>query len=241
LDEVRIFVGAAGNESGYNPTAKTLAGRSAVWDLDGAGDATVKLNYRLNAGSGAGDMFLLVPEAAFAGSSANGFVYLYSKFSGANAGFEEWAVRAAGSGAGTGGDTGQPASTASLSGSVYYDADYSGVRDAGDIGLAGVTIQLQGTDYLGQTVVLTTTTDSNGFFTFANLAPGTYSILRTSDPVYQTDDGQNLVDGLNNIGSLGGTAQETDGVSVDGIVDIVVGEGQNGTDYGFGLTAQQPY
>src|SRR5262245_21599094 len=91
LDELRLYVGSAGNLTGYNAATKMLAGLPAVYDMDGAGDVTVKMDYRLNPGSGGGDVTVLIPDAAFAGASANSFVYLYSKFGvtwGANSGFE---------------------------------------------------------------------------------------------------------------------------------------------------------
>ena len=52
-----------------------------------------KLNYRLNSGSGSGDMFFYVRNSLFTG--ANTWVYLYSSFGSPNNnndGFEEWAV-----------------------------------------------------------------------------------------------------------------------------------------------------
>src|SRR5439155_21409566 len=67
LDQVRLYVGSAGNLHEYDPAAKTLAGLTPVYDLDGGGDGWVKLDYRLNPGSGGGDMLMYVPAAAFAG------------------------------------------------------------------------------------------------------------------------------------------------------------------------------
>src|SRR5262249_30159509 len=59
LDELRVYVGNAPNLQGYDAATKQLAGQDAVYDLDGDGaDNWVKLNYRLNAGSGAGAMFV---------------------------------------------------------------------------------------------------------------------------------------------------------------------------------------
>lgn len=96
LDQLRVYVGSSGNLTGYNGSTRTLAGLSPVFDLDGAGDVTVKLNDRLVAAGGARDARILIPDAAFAGLPGGGFVYLYSRFGGtwaANAGSEEWAVR----------------------------------------------------------------------------------------------------------------------------------------------------
>jgi Tol biopolymer transport system component len=96
LDQLRIYVGSSENLTGYNGSTRTLAGLKPVFDLDGAGDVTVKLNDRLVAAGGARDARILIPDAAFAGLPGGGFVYLYSRFGGtwsANAGSEEWAVR----------------------------------------------------------------------------------------------------------------------------------------------------
>jgi len=96
LDQLRIYVGSSGNLTGYNGSTRTLAGLSPVFDVDGAGDVTVKLNDRLVSAGGARDARILIPDAAFAGRPGNGFVYLYSRFGGtwaANDGYEEWAVR----------------------------------------------------------------------------------------------------------------------------------------------------
>src|SRR5207247_5126754 len=54
------------------------------------------------------------------------------------------------------------ATTASLSGTVFSDANTNGVQEAGEEGLTGVTITLTGTSTNGTAVSLTTTTDPNG-------------------------------------------------------------------------------
>jgi hypothetical protein len=241
LDELRLYVGSAGNLSGYNTSTKTLAGLSPVFDLDGAGDVTVKMNYRLNAGSGAGDVFVLVPAAAFDGQPAGSFVYLYSKFGGihtGNAGFEEWAVRVI-----PAGQNPPPAGTGSLSGSVYFDQNFSGFRDADESGYLGIVMQLQGVDDLGQTVVLTAVTDEFGRYTFTDLRPGLYSIFRTTDPVGAEGEAP-LLDGSNTIGTLGGTDYFPDPddptIAWEGIIDITLLAGQDGFRYDFGFVEDNP-
>jgi hypothetical protein len=92
LDKVEIYLGAAGDLHNY-PTGLG----TKVYDMDGPPDnnSRVELNYRLNSGSGSGDMFLDVPIANFALSGALPYVYLYSHFGTPNssdAGFEEWAT-----------------------------------------------------------------------------------------------------------------------------------------------------
>ncbi len=91
LDEVRVFLGGSGNLSGYNASAKTLGGLTARFDLDTGGDVSIRLRDGLTA-TASPDMVLLIPDSAFAAADPDSFVYLYSKFSGANGGFEEWAV-----------------------------------------------------------------------------------------------------------------------------------------------------
>jgi hypothetical protein len=79
-------------------SATTCAG-NVFYQLDGAVDDSVTLNYALNSGSGSGDLFLYVPTP---GNSATGFpndsyIYLWSQFGPTphdqNDGFEEWAIR----------------------------------------------------------------------------------------------------------------------------------------------------
>jgi len=101
LDELQIYTRAGAIGVGDN--LATLAGSSDLrYDLDGAGDSEVLLNYNLNSGSGSGDLFVYIPKSLFAGDPNTDFVYLYSQFGASttpppnwenNDGFEEWAVR----------------------------------------------------------------------------------------------------------------------------------------------------
>jgi hypothetical protein len=71
------------------------------------GDVTVKLNYSLNSGSGSGDMFLLVPVSLFSGTLPEDYVYFYTRLGeiwAADAGFEEWGLRASNTSTGGGGE-----------------------------------------------------------------------------------------------------------------------------------------
>ncbi|MHC5139556.1 MAG: PEP-CTERM sorting domain-containing protein [Planctomycetota bacterium] len=106
LDKLQIFLAPVNDNTGY-PALGAL-----VYDLDGAGDSEILLNYGLNPGSGNGDMVAEIPIAG----DGNQWVYLYSEFGGstyngplagwgdepgvstsdwnweANDGFEEWGV-----------------------------------------------------------------------------------------------------------------------------------------------------
>ena len=87
LNQIEIYLGATNLEHNY-PNLGTL-----IYQLDAPVDNRVELSYKLNIGSGSGDMFLLVPNSLFTGP--NQWVYLYSKFgvpNGSDAGFEEWSV-----------------------------------------------------------------------------------------------------------------------------------------------------
>jgi len=82
----------AGSKGAY--TDLSTSGAVLKYNLDGAGDALVKMNFSLNPGSGAGDMFANIPVSAL-GTDGSQFVYLYSLFGTtyeANDGFEEWST-----------------------------------------------------------------------------------------------------------------------------------------------------
>jgi SdrD B-like protein len=76
--------------------------------------------------------------------------------------------------------------TVEISGNKFIDRNYNGQRDAGEgcpaapdhnnPGCQGVTVHLDGTDNMGHAVHQTTTTDSNGDWSFAGILPGSYTI-----------------------------------------------------------------
>jgi len=223
LDELRLYVGGAPNLTGYSASTKLLAGLTPVYDLDGAGDAVVKMDYRLNPGSGGGDVTVLIPDAAFAG--AGGYVYLYSKFGatwGGNAGFEEWAVRA------DGGCTQPPPATgtAGLSGTVYLDANGDRQLETTDQPFAGVVVNLY--DATGA-LVKSTTAAADGTYSFSNLAAGTYSVAMVVPAM-------NYVTMFPDVGGI--TAGTPDG-NVDAtwssISAVQLNAGELGVGYNFGV------
>jgi len=111
----------------------------------------------------------------------------------------------------------------SLSGSVYIDTNENGVRDAGEPGIAGVTIALAGTDVAGTAVNRTATTDASGDYTFANLLPGTYTLTQTQPAGF--------VDGQANPGT-GATTAGTAGPNT--ISNIVLGNSPLAVAFNFG-------
>ena len=106
----------------------------------------------------------------------------------------------------------QPAPS-SLSGVVSED------NNGSIFGLGGVTVTLTGINDLGQSVSLTTVTDSNGNYIFTGLRPGSYTITE-STPSGLTDESASA-------GSVGGTAAPGQ------VSGITLGAGINATNYNF--------
>ncbi len=216
LDELRIYEADTSKVSGYNATTKQLGGLNAIYDM---GDNWVKLNSGLSHGNGSGDMFLYVPDSAFTANTSNPdpYVYFYSKFGvncAANGGFEQWAPGKV-----------ALANQGTLAGVVYLDANQNGVFDAGDSGIAGVTVTLTGTNSLGQFVTQTTTTDMNGIYSFSNLLAGSYTLTETPPAGFMP--------GTDNVGDVNGVP---DGAFSQQymITNILLQANQNGINYNFG-------
>jgi hypothetical protein len=107
LNQVQIFQGGADPGNGltaHTGTSATdpwalnaFAGATEVFRMSGTGNFhEVLLDYNLNPGSGAGDMFLYVRDSAF-NANLGSYVTFYSQFGDPGAedssdGFEEWAV-----------------------------------------------------------------------------------------------------------------------------------------------------
>ncbi len=88
LDTIEIYLADAGNLTGSPGSLGTL-----IYDMDDGDNNWIGLDYKLNHGSGSGDMLAYIPDDLFVGGD---YVYLYSRFGenwANNAGFEEWAVR----------------------------------------------------------------------------------------------------------------------------------------------------
>ncbi|MEX2219425.1 MAG: hypothetical protein WD749_11795 [Phycisphaerales bacterium] len=95
LDKVQVYTSPTGSQT----TTDVASLGTLRYDLDFGQDSFVRLDYRINSGSGQGDMVMLIPIAAFAGTAATDFLYLYSLFGqnhANNDGYEEWALRGGG-------------------------------------------------------------------------------------------------------------------------------------------------
>ena len=115
-------------------------------------------------------------------------------------------------------------SPSSLSGVVYYDLNHNGVMDSSDFGIAHVTVTLNGTNDLGQSVHMTTVTNDEGVYSFSGLRPGLYDLIRTQPSIFRI--------GKNTVGSLGGTVNTSSFTSISvpgcaGGANYLFGEYQN--------------
>ncbi len=111
---------------------------------------------------------------------------------------------------------------ASIAGVVFVDIDNDGTQGS-EPGVAGVQIEVSGTDDFGQPVVVSAPTNDDGTYLVEGLRPGTYIVTET-----QPDD---YIDGIDSAGSAGGT------VGADEITAIVLGSGEAATGYLFGERA----
>ncbi len=117
-----------------------------------------------------------------------------------------------------------------IDGRVYVDTNNNGVPDAGELGIAGVTIVLSGIDESGKTVTATTTTDAAGNYRFINLAPGTYRVTQPTQPPSTSN-------GITTPGSTGGQATAVT-VLPSSISAIPLARGQGSTGNNFGELAR---
>lgn len=90
----------------------------------------------------------------------------------------------------------------SLGDRVYYDRNDDGVRQADELGIAGVTVNLyrdaNNDNVADGAAIATATTDANGFYRFSNLAPGNY-IVGAMVPAGYRSSTLNNVDPDNNV------------------------------------------
>lgn len=66
---------------------------------------------------------------------------------------------------------------ASISGTVFNDADLNGTQAISEFGIAAVRVDLF--DSIGTTLIATLTTTAGGAYSFTNLAPGDYVVIET--------------------------------------------------------------
>jgi hypothetical protein len=113
-----------------------------------------------------------------------------------------------------------PPPVGSISGSVYEDANDSGVKDSNEAGIAGVRVELTGMTNDGQAVQRVAHTGGDGAYQFLGLKAGTYAVV--------AEQAEGFVDGIDAAGSVGGVVED------DEVSEIVLGAGQDGVGYDFG-------
>ena len=91
------------------------------------------------------------------------------------------------------------AGTAVIGDTVWSDIDGDGLQDPGEVGIAGVSLDLL--NDLGN-VVDTVTTDASGNYLFTSVAPGDYTVVVTDTGGVITDPATNVTSGPQSPGSL---------------------------------------
>ncbi len=109
--------------------------------------------------------------------------------------------------------------TSSLAGVVYVDVNNNGVHDPGEAINPGVTITLVGVDVNGKPVNLTTTSGSDGTWSFPHLIAGEYTITQTQPA--------SLNDGATTAGTVGGAVSPN-------VITVQLAPGVAATNYLFG-------
>ena len=120
-----------------------------------------------------------------------------------------------------------------ISGFVYQDANNNGAKDPGETGIPGVSVRLTGTDTNGTAVDRTTTTGSDGSFSFTGLVasnPAGYTITETQPPNFA--DGKDSIKPGNPGSASSGKPVASGGADVIG--GVVLPAHGTLTDYDFG-------
>ncbi|HZL34049.1 MAG TPA: SdrD B-like domain-containing protein [Tepidisphaeraceae bacterium] len=87
-------------------------------------------------------------------------------------------------------------SVGNIQGFCWDDVNNDGKVDWNEAGICGVTVNLSGTDYMGNKVSISCHTDDCGEYIFGNLMPGTYSITECQPAGFN--------EGTNGCGSING-------------------------------------
>jgi len=109
---------------------------------------------------------------------------------------------------------------------VWDDTNADGVQDSGESGISGVTVTLTGTDSLGNSITMTTTTNANGQYLFSNLPQGTYTVTFGTPKCYLSSPASTPISNATNSDAVAGV-----------VANINLSAGQNITyvDAGFHL------
>ena len=119
------------------------------------------------------------------------------------------------------------ATPAMIDGYVYHDRDNDGIKEAGEEGIAGVEIRVQGVDVLGNVKTFNVITDANGYYKVTNMPPGVYEVLEVvQPPTYQ--------DGKDTAGTVNGVTNGNANNPGDRIGAVSLKGGDSGINYNFG-------
>lgn len=111
-------------------------------------------------------------------------------------------------------------SSSTFSGLVFLDINNNGVQDPNEIGLAGVSLTIDGSDFLGNPINFSVLTDSDGSYEFTGLAEGIYEVTQV-----QPED---LRDGMTILGTGAGA------VALDNVFsEIALGRDVDAIDFNF--------
>ncbi|NLT84141.1 hypothetical protein GXW92_05160, partial [Coprothermobacter proteolyticus] len=159
LDKFQVWLTDDPYLHGYDTSTWGFpSGAVKVYDL---GDNSIKLDFRMNPGSGKRDYRVLVPESMFAGKTG-AYVVLFTQHGAAyeaNDGYEEWGVAIY---------------NALIEGYRWNDLNGNGLWDEGEPGLNGWTINLAGSTS-SSTVTHNDANGNPGYFSFS-VTPGSYTV-----------------------------------------------------------------
>ena len=114
----------------------------------------------------------------------------------------------------------------SVAGRVWLDSNANGGIDSGESGIAGVAIELSGTDIGGTAVTRSTTTDALGNYVFAKVGAGIYTLRQPTQP-------PGTLNGVTLAGSAGGTPTPV-ATLPSAIAALTLAPGQDAVNYNFG-------
>ena len=121
---------------------------------------------------------------------------------------------------------GEIASNSVIAGRVWLDTSNDGVIDAAEAGIAGVVIELTGTDIAGNPVSRSTSTDASGNYRFEGLAPGSYVLREPTQPA-GTLNGRTVA-------GKAGEAVTAPGIAPSAITAITLGLSETSSGHNFG-------
>jgi hypothetical protein len=120
-----------------------------------------------------------------------------------------------------------PSASASISGYVYTAFSDDGVRQPGEPGLGGITIELTGFDADGNPISRTTVTNRDGSYSFTGLGAGTYTLTVELPPWESV--------GINSVGTVDGVTPDGNLLGDYAIANITLGPSNVGTEYDFAV------